>query len=100
MKKLVATAAALGLTAAFAAPALADGHAAKPNAEVVETNASGKATKVKIGDRVYDVCMNDTQDGCINPREAGLNFGNWPVGYWPGKPASEIDGPLPVKKPA
>ena len=28
-------------------------------------------------------------DGCINPREAGLKFGNRALDYWPGKPASE-----------
>lgn len=48
----------------------------------------------------YPPCKGDMQDNCVNPREAGLNYGNQPLNYWPGKPASEIDGPLPAKKPA
>ena len=47
----------------------------------------------------YPVCSAKVQDGCINPREAGKNYGNVPLDYWPGKPASEIDEPLPAKKP-
>jgi hypothetical protein len=30
------------------------------------------------------------QDSCVNPREAGLNYGNRPLNYWPGQPASEM----------
>lgn len=47
----------------------------------------------------YPICKGDVQDGCINPRAAGENYGNVPLDYWPGKPASEIDEPLPAKKP-
>lgn len=47
----------------------------------------------------YPICSREIQDGCINPREAGKNYGNVPLDYWPGRPASEIDGPLPAKKP-
>src|SRR5690606_22712694 len=47
----------------------------------------------------YPVCSAEVQDGCVNPREAGKNYGNVPLEYWPGKPASEIDEPLPAKKP-
>ncbi|TMM50152.1 hypothetical protein [Qipengyuania marisflavi] len=47
----------------------------------------------------YPPCKGDQQDNCINPREAGLNYGNRPLNYWPGKPASEIATPLPAKKP-
>ena len=46
----------------------------------------------------YPPCKGDQQDNCINPREAGLNYGNRPLNYWPGKPASEIDGPLPQNR--
>ncbi len=38
----------------------------------------------------YPVCKGEVQDGCINPREAGLNWGNRPLDHWPGKPASEM----------
>ncbi|WP_340588007.1 hypothetical protein [Erythrobacter alti] len=47
----------------------------------------------------YPPCRGDRQDNCINPREAGLNYGNRPLEYWPGRPASEIDGPLPAERP-
>jgi len=85
--------------ATVAAPALAEHHEA-PKAEVVERDAGGKPTKVKIGDKVYDLCVSDKQDSCINPRDAGLDFGTRELNYWPGKPASEFDHPLPADKPA
>jgi len=72
-----------------AMPALANHHE-EMKAEVVERSASGKATKVKIGENVYDVCTPESQDGCINPREAGLNFGSTPLDHWPGAPASDL----------
>lgn len=61
----------------------------KPEAkvEILERNAQGKATKVKIGEYTVDVCMNyEMTDGCINPREAGLNFGNFPANTLDRKP--------------
>ncbi|MFN2100390.1 hypothetical protein [Altererythrobacter sp. MF3-039] len=96
MNKLI-IAAATGTLAFTAAPALADHHG-EAKAEVVETNAKGHATKVKIGEKTYEVCTSDAQDGCINPREAGLKWGNTPLNYWPGKPASKIEGSLPANK--
>lgn len=99
MKTLYAIAAASGL-ALTTAPALADDHGSKAKSpEVVETNAKGQATKVRIDGKVYDVCMKDDQDGCINPRAAGLEWGNRELNYWPGKPASQIEGPLPAEAP-
>jgi hypothetical protein len=41
----------------------------------------------------YPPCKGAVQDHCVNPREAGLNYGNRPLNRWPGKPASEIPGP-------
>ncbi len=67
--------------------------------EVLERDAEGRATKVRLEGQVYDVCTPGRTDGCINPRDAGLDEGNREIDYWPGKPASEIDGPLPVSKP-
>ena len=58
--------------------------------EIVEQNSRGRVTKVRIEGRVYDVCMNKEQDSCINPRAAGLKFGNRPLMYWPGQPASSM----------
>ena len=98
MKRVIATSAALAAFAMISAPAAADDHTTSKGWKVVESS-NGKATKVSKDGFTYDVCMSDAQDSCINPREAGLNFGNWPLNYWPGKPASEFDGPLPPKPP-
>lgn len=84
MKNLAIFAAlAVGLTA----PAAAQTATAK--AEVVEKNTRGHATKVRIEGKVYDVCMTEAQDGCIQPRAAGLNWGDVPLNHWPGEPVSE-----------
>jgi len=84
MKRLaIFTAVTLGL----AAPAVAQDATVK--AEVVEKNARGQAIKVRIEGQVYDVCMNEAQDGCIQPRAAGLNWGDVPLNHWPGQSVSE-----------
>ena len=62
---------------------------ARTNATVVERDARGRATKVSVDGTEYLVCSRTVVDSCINPRQAGLNFGNVPLSYWPGKPASE-----------
>ena len=53
--------------------------------------AQGDASTQAIGapPATYPLCRGNIQDECINPREAGKNFGNRPLKYWPGKPASE-----------
>ena len=79
------------ITAAFAAaPAMADHHMEKEKAdykaqspEIVERNERGKATKVRIEGIIYEVCMTEGQDACIQPRAAGLEWGDRPLGYWP-----------------
>ena len=76
---------------------VADQHPVGP--EVLERDAEGRATKVQLEGRVYDVCTAGRTDGCINPRDAGLDEGNREINYWPGKPASQIDEPLPVDRP-
>lgn len=50
-------------------------------------------------DGKYPPCKGKVQDNCINPRQDGLKYGNVPLDYWPGKPASEIKGPIPAQKP-
>ncbi|WP_144095498.1 hypothetical protein [Croceicoccus sediminis] len=97
MKKIIVPALAAGVLVAAAAPALAEHHE-EMKAEVVERNAKGKATKVKVGETVYAVCTPEMQDGCINPRAAGLNFGNVPLDHWPGAPASELTPAERMKK--
>lgn len=96
---ILALAATVGLYAPPEAPAPA-ATAAPDKPVVVETDETGRATKVRIGETDYDVCVREGQDSCINPRDAGLDFGTRELNYWPGKPASEIDEPLPFEKPA
>ena len=38
----------------------------------------------------YPVCKSESDDACIQPRAAGLDWGNRPLDHWPGKPASEM----------
>lgn len=92
MKKTLLFAALASLSAAgLTSPALADNHGNNAKSpEIVERNSRGQATKVRIEGKVYDVCMGDDKDGCINPRAAGLKWGNRPLDHWPGKPASEM----------
>ncbi|WP_435417309.1 hypothetical protein WAB17_10555 [Parerythrobacter aurantius] len=72
--------ASFAAAAATAQPAEPAAPTVKVKAEVVERNARGQATKVRIGDTVVEVCLNESMtDGCINPREAGLNWGNRPA---------------------
>ena len=58
-------------------------------ATVTERDNRGRATKVTVDGKEYIVCAGTVVDACINPRAAGLNFGNVPLDHWPGKPASE-----------
>lgn len=95
-RNLQAAIAAAALAAAAAAPVQAQ-TATTPAArtgtpEVVERASNGRPTSVRIDGTVYKVCMTEREDGCIQPRAAGLNWGNHPLGHWPGRPASEIRG--------
>ncbi len=92
-----ALAAATLAVAAAAAPVQAQEAPTQPAARaetpvVVERAANGRPTSVRIGGVVYKVCMSDDEDGCIQPRAAGLNWGNRPLQRWPGRPASEMNG--------
>lgn len=44
------------------------------------------------------VCSANQQDNCINSWEKNKT-GTRPLNYWPGRPASEIDTPLPAEDP-
>ena len=61
--------------------------------EVVERAANGRPTSVRIDGAVYKVCMSEREDGCIQPRAAGLNWGDRPLQHWPGQPASQTNRP-------
>ena len=112
MKSLfIAGAAAL----VFATPAMADHHMGA-DGEVTSATAqtaahanhqtpryvAGEVTQTTPASThaagEYPICKGEIQDGCIQPRAAGKNWGNRPLDYWPGRPASEIDHPLPAQK--
>ena len=88
--KLLTVSLAAGV-AMLAMPALAQANPdpPKPKAEVVERDAAGRAIKISVEGRVYEVCRDGKTDGCINPRDAGLDFGSVPLDHWPGRSASE-----------
>ena len=79
-----------GLAAIAAAP---PPEPPKPKAQVVERNEHGQTTKIRVDGQVYEVCLDGKTDGCINPRDAGLDFGSVPLDHWPGRPASEAKSP-------
>ncbi|WP_373491431.1 hypothetical protein [Parasphingorhabdus sp.] len=94
MRKLAIFSAAAAVAFSGAAHAIQndmqDGAATQAKAEVLTKAANGRAQTVMMNGKEYQVCGGDVTDGCINPREAGLNFGNRALDYWPGKPASEM----------
>jgi hypothetical protein len=90
--------------AIIAAPALADHHEdaekeQKQQVEVVSVDEDGRPAVVRIDGFEVAICRGERTDGCINPRDAGLDEGGTEINYWPGRPASEIDEPLPVDYP-
>lgn len=72
----------------------------KTGAEVIAWDADGKPDVVRVEGFEYKLCKGGRTDGCINPQDAGFDWGGREIDYWPGRPASEIDGPLPEHKPA
>lgn len=65
----------------------------RQQAEIIQRGPDGRASVVRIDGRDYPVCTSGVQqDGCIEPRTAGLKWGDHPLSDWPGKPASQIDG--------
>ena len=89
MQNILAITAAAALSTGLAAPAMADDHmddradwkAQSP--QIVERNAKGKATRVRVEGTVYEVCMRESQDDCIQPRAAGLDWGDYPAMDFP-----------------
>lgn len=88
----LAVAAAAAPVQAQDAPAPAAPTARAEAPVVVERAPNGRPTSVRIGGTVYKVCMTENEDSCIQPRAAGLNWGNHPLQRWPGRPASEMNG--------
>jgi hypothetical protein len=59
----------------------------------------GTPAVVRIEGYEYKLCKGGQTDGCINPQDAGFDWGGKEIKYWPGRPASEIEGPLPEYEP-
>jgi len=99
MNRYLACVAALGAGLALIGATDNDGAASqgehKPKVEVVSVGPDGKPDLIRIDGVETKVCKGDVKDGCIDPRDAGLDFGGKEIDYWPGKPASEIEGKLP-----
>ena len=93
--------AAIALLALVAAPAAAQDEtgAEKPKAEVIAWDADGKPDRVRIDGYEYKLCKGGQTDSCINPQDAGFDWGGREIKYWSGRPASEIDGPQPEHQP-
>lgn len=77
-------------TAQVATTAAADASTMGPN---YVSNAVSQTTPAAKTD--YPLCSATVTDSCVNPREAGKNYGNVPLKSWPGRPASEIPGKKP-----
>ena len=89
MRKLAIALSGLAAIAAASPPPEPPPEQTKPKAEVIERNEKGQATRIRVDGQVYEVCRDGKTDGCINPRDAGLDFGSVPLDHWPGRPASE-----------
>ena len=81
-----------GVTARTAAASASTQAPRFVRSEVSQTTPAGY--KAAAGEDL-PVCTADQQDGCINSWEKNKT-GNRPLEYWPGRPASEINGPLPA----
>lgn len=85
-----------GATARTTAATTTSGSPRFVRSEVIQTTpASYQAT---ANGEDLPICKANQQDGCINGWEKNKT-GNRPLEYWPGRPASEIDEPLPATRP-
>ena len=98
MRKIFTTAAAAAVLIGLPAAASAQYANANDTADAATeaANSGGPATRQAVLETTpapqkdYPVCSATVTDGCIQPREAGMNYGNRPLDYWPGKPASQM----------
>ena len=70
-----------------------------PRAEIISYGPDGKPDRVRLDGYEYRLCKDGQTDSCINPQDAGFDWGGKEIDYWPGRPASEIEGPLPEREP-
>jgi len=102
MKHLVLLAATATLLAGQAFAADSPPVEPKPQAEVISYDKDGKPDIVRVDGYEYKLCKGGQKDSCINPQDAGFDWGGKEIKYWPGKPASEIapeGGKLPEYAP-
>jgi hypothetical protein len=59
------------------------------SAEIVTRGPDGSVQVVRVDGTEYQICASDRQDNCMNPRAAGLAWGDRPLRYWPAETASE-----------
>ena len=83
------------MAATTAAPMASSGSPQFVAREVVQTAPASATATANVDGKDLPVCKADQQDGCINSWEKNKT-GNRPLNYWPGKPASEIDGKMPA----
>ena len=65
-------------------------EATSPAAQSATTSAE-PGTPAATTPKDYPICSAEVQDSCIQPRAAGKNYGNRPLDYWPGEPASKMN---------
>ena len=86
--------AALAVATAFALASCQSGPqgstGGNSNVKILAKASNGNPTEVKIDGKDWAVCSKQVTDHCINPRASGLAWGDRPLSYWPGKPASEM----------
>ena len=102
MNRLLVSAAALSAGLALVGTTNASVASAKnmpkSHVQVIKRDHRGHATMVRVDGKEYQVCRKGVTDNCINPRAAGLHWGDTPIAYWPGKPASDIHHSLPAHR--
>ncbi len=74
MKKLIWIAALTTLVAV--APAQATTHR---HGKMHHHGAAARPDHITVDGKDYKVCTGTIQDDCVNPRQAGLGFGNEPI---------------------
>ena len=78
MKKLIWTAALSALVAAVPAQASTHRHG-KVHHHAGASAGAPHPDHVTIDGKDYKVCTGAIADDCVNPRQAGLGFGNQPI---------------------
>jgi hypothetical protein len=73
MKKLICIAALAAVASAVPAEAHGKMH---------HHAAAAQPDHVTVDGKDYKVCSGAIQDGCVNPRQAGLSFGNEPINHY------------------